>query len=222
MITICVFNCNTALDDVGGGVAIIAPGQHTIEDCTFEANSAALAGGGIDYSPPEGEGVNSLTVCDTFFAGNFTSPELMGVGGAISNTNGTLDLQTCVLDSNTATENGGGIYNAGGSVTLTLCVLGGNSATDFGGGIANEIDLTKQGGALTLLSSPDGVLIWERSCQGDRRTVVMNFRDEASAVDLASGARAAQRIEVASDGQGEGELFSGELAGNQAMVLKPD
>ena len=84
-ITGCEFTSNTALAEVGGGVAIIAPGQHTIEGCVFESNSAALAGGGIDYTPDEAKGVNSLTVCDTFFAGNFTSPEFLGVGGAISN-----------------------------------------------------------------------------------------------------------------------------------------
>jgi len=74
-----------------------------------------------------------------------------------------------------------------------------------------------QTGALTLLASPEGVLIWERSCEGDRRMIVINFRDETTGVDLP-----AHRVEVASDGQGEGELFSGKLAGEQALVLTPE
>jgi len=72
-------------------------------------------------------------------------------------------------------------------------------------------------GSLTLLASPEGVLIWERSRDGDRRTVVLNFASQACTVELSGE----QRIEVASDGCGEGEPFTGNLAADQALLLKP-
>jgi alpha-glucosidase len=74
-----------------------------------------------------------------------------------------------------------------------------------------------QRGALTLLASPEGVLVWERSCEADRRTVVLNFSREPCAVEVMGS----QHIEVASDGRGEGELFDGTVAAEQALVLTP-
>ena len=74
-----------------------------------------------------------------------------------------------------------------------------------------------QRGALTLLASPEGVLVWERSCETDRRTVVLNFSNELRAVEV----QGAQNVEVASDGRGEGQPFDGTVAAEQALVLTP-
>jgi alpha-glucosidase len=61
----------------------------------------------------------------------------------------------------------------------------------------------------------DGVLAYRRRCDVDARTVLVNFGDEPREVPLPD----LLRIEVASDGQGEGERFSGALASSQALIL---
>jgi len=68
-------------------------------------------------------------------------------------------------------------------------------------------------GAQELLPAPDGVLAWRRSHEGDARTLAVNFTDAARELDLAG------RVEVASDGRGEGQPFDGVLAPDTAVVL---
>jgi alpha-glucosidase len=66
------------------------------------------------------------------------------------------------------------------------------------------------------LGSPGGVLAYERATDGDRRVVVVNFSREQHDVDVDGG----WTVEVASDGAGEGERYTGVVAGDQALVLK--
>jgi alpha-glucosidase len=66
------------------------------------------------------------------------------------------------------------------------------------------------------LGSPGGVLAYERATDGDRRVVVVNFSGEPHNVDVDGG----WTVEVASDGAGEGERYTGVVAGDQALVLK--
>jgi alpha-glucosidase len=73
-------------------------------------------------------------------------------------------------------------------------------------------------GSLSLLDAPAGALAWERSHGRDRRAVLVNFSAERVKAPLSS----AWRVEVASDGRGEGETFRGELAPDTALVLRPD
>jgi alpha-glucosidase len=63
--------------------------------------------------------------------------------------------------------------------------------------------------------APDGVLAYERTSGADRRLVLANFAAEPAIV-AASG-----RVEVASDGAGEGARFTGRLGGDAAVVLAP-
>ena len=72
-------------------------------------------------------------------------------------------------------------------------------------------------GDFLLLDAPEGVLAWKRDFAGDRRTVVVNFEDEVRAVSFAGRFR----VEIASDGVGEGEDYTGEMAASQAVVLRP-
>ncbi|HMQ28350.1 MAG TPA: DUF3459 domain-containing protein, partial [Acidimicrobiales bacterium] len=64
--------------------------------------------------------------------------------------------------------------------------------------------------------APEGVLVIERIADdGDRRTILVNFTDEARTV-AAEG-----RVVVASDGVGEGAAFTGGLAASGAVVIDP-
>jgi alpha-glucosidase len=79
-------------------------------------------------------------------------------------------------------------------------------------------------GAQRLLRAPRGVVAWERSTDTDRRAVVVNFTSRTvdvrgtEAGDLARGAA----VVVASDGDGEGARFEGELGPDQAVWLLLD
>jgi len=63
----------------------------------------------------------------------------------------------------------------------------------------------------------EGVLAFERSLPDDRRVVVVNFTDDDYQVDVGAGLI----VEVSSDGAGEGRVYEGRLAANQAVILRP-
>ena len=66
-----------------------------------------------------------------------------------------------------------------------------------------------------LLDTPEGTLGWIRTCDGDERTILLNMSDGAVLV------AAAGTVEVASDGVGEGQPFTGTLGPDTAVVLRP-
>lgn len=70
-------------------------------------------------------------------------------------------------------------------------------------------------GDLALLDAPEGVVAWRRSGAADERTVLLNMSDAPVWVGP-SGV-----VEVASDGRGEGDTFSGRLAPDTAVLLRP-
>jgi alpha-glucosidase len=59
------------------------------------------------------------------------------------------------------------------------------------------------------------VLAYRRHCEGDERLVCINFADSEHTFPLAD----AWQVEIASDGAGEGQVFSGRLAAEQAVIL---
>ena len=69
-------------------------------------------------------------------------------------------------------------------------------------------------GSLQLLDGPEGVLAWQRTADGDARTVVVNMGAEPTRVPWRG------TVEVCSDGTGEGEPFSGTLAPDTAVLLR--
>jgi alpha-glucosidase len=71
-------------------------------------------------------------------------------------------------------------------------------------------------GTLELLDAPDDVVLYRRTLDGDERLVAIHFGDAPAELDLP-----AHRVEVASDGSGEGELFPGTLAPGLAVLLRP-
>ena len=74
------------------------------------------------------------------------------LGGGVYNT-GTLTLEYCTVDGNTATDDGGGIYNAG-TLTVTGGTVSRNGANDAGGGIYGAGTLVIAGS--TLLGNTSG------------------------------------------------------------------
>jgi alpha-glucosidase len=70
-------------------------------------------------------------------------------------------------------------------------------------------------GAWEELASHPQILAYRRHCEGDERLVCINFADSEHTFPLAEP----WRVELASDGQCEGQPFSGRLAAEQAVVL---
>ncbi|MEK0362033.1 alpha-amylase family glycosyl hydrolase [Pseudomonas sp. CBC3] len=68
------------------------------------------------------------------------------------------------------------------------------------------------------LPSHPNVLAYRRQLDDDLRVICLNFADEPHAFPLSGH----WQIEIASDAQGEGELYSGELAAGQALILSPE
>jgi alpha-glucosidase len=73
-------------------------------------------------------------------------------------------------------------------------------------------------GDQTWQDAPEGVLAWRRSAGGDSRIVIVNFRSRPAQIGTGRGLR----IEVASDGQGEGGVFDGTLGPDRALWLRGD
>ena len=70
-------------------------------------------------------------------------------------------------------------------------------------------------GDFELLPAREGVLAYRRRCGRDARTILVNFSDEPREVPVAGDLR----VEVASDGGGEGRRWTGTLAPAQALIL---
>lgn len=72
-------------------------------------------------------------------------------------------------------------------------------------------------GAQRVVEAGDGVLAWERTDGADRRIVAVSFTAEPVATRLGADLV----VEVASDGRGEGDTFSGLLGPDSAVILRP-
>jgi alpha-glucosidase len=73
----------------------------------------------------------------------------------------------------------------------------------------------RSGSQRLLDGLPPGVLGWERRAEGDRRVVLVNFGPEPATALAVTG-----RVQVSSDGVGEGSPFAGRLAGETAVVVE--
>jgi alpha-glucosidase len=71
-------------------------------------------------------------------------------------------------------------------------------------------------GTWTPLPAPEGVLAWRREHEGDRRVVIVSFAGLEKDVPVEGEDL---RVEVASDGRGEGDRYEGRVAADQALVL---
>ena len=119
------FAANSAAN--GGG--FFNSGTATIEGALFTDNHAT-SGGGIDNQ-------HDLTVFGTTLAGNSAT----GQGGGLYFSTGTsLDVVSCTLQDNTASEGAGAWLDASspGEATLGNCTFSGNAAATSGGGLSNH------------------------------------------------------------------------------------
>jgi alpha-glucosidase len=81
---------------------------------------------------------------------------------------------------------------------------------------ARRASAALQLGNWSRLAAPDDVLAYERRRDADVRVVLVNF----SARSVAAPLMGAWRVEVASDGRGEGDPYDGSLGAEQAVVLR--
>ena len=68
-----------------------------------------------------------------------------------------------------------------------------------------------------LVDLPEGVIGWDRVDGDDRRRVLLSFGPATVPSELSRG----WRVDLASDGKGEGRPFDGELVADRAVVLSP-
>ena len=68
------------------------------------------------------------------------------------------------------------------------------------------------------LPAPEGALAYQRVSGPDRRAAIVNFTDHELPVPLDG----VWRVEIASDGHGEGSLYSGTVAPSAALVLRSE
>ena len=73
-------------------------------------------------------------------------------------------------------------------------------------------------GTWEAIDGSEGVLAYRRAHEGDERVVVVGFTGRSRAVDVGGDG---WTIEVSSDGEGEGEPWSGTLGADQAVLLRP-
>ncbi len=90
-----------------------------------------------------GNGVDTVFVVDAGASAVFTGLAITHGGSSGIQNNGTLTVQSCTLDGNTASGNGGAIIN-GGTLTVVNSTLSGNAASGDGGAIANSGTLNVQ------------------------------------------------------------------------------
>jgi alpha-glucosidase len=82
--------------------------------------------------------------------------------------------------------------------------------------LARHASPALQLGTQNPLGAPEGVIAYEREGDGDRRIVIVNFTGDESPVPIAGD----WSVQVASDGNGEGDSYRGAVAGDQALVLR--
>ena len=108
-------------------------GSHTCRFVEHDGTSCFTVGGGDATQLLRVRSGGWLTIHNMTLRDGFApaSPDI-GVGGAISVRDGTVDLKNCALTGNTAWSSGGAIGNYYGTVNLDCCVLKRNHA-EFGG-----------------------------------------------------------------------------------------
>ncbi len=72
-------------------------------------------------------------------------------------------------------------------------------------------------GSWSALPAPPGVLVYERSSDGDRRAVIVNYTDEGLDVPVSGS----WTVQAASDGGGEGAPYRGRVRPSAALLLSP-
>ena len=131
----CTISNNTAAD--GGGISNHFGADVELYNSTLSGNTASDQGGAI-YSRTTPGSANASTF--TVGRSSVLKDNSAGLGGAISNRYGTLNVQgNSQIYGNNATDFGGAIYNHG-TANIYNATVRDNEAEDSGGGIHNNIN----------------------------------------------------------------------------------
>lgn len=145
-------------DQQGG--AVNTNGQVTIQQCTFDSNTAGDEGGAIEFGEEHGGTLtmrnstvsrnHSDTQCGGlfFYSGEgsisnctFSSNSCAQEGGGVLMLRGELKLTNCTVTRNTASK-GGGLFVEGGSLRLENTIAAGNHLGDGSGNDVDQNDAT--------------------------------------------------------------------------------
>lgn len=107
----------------GGAICLRDSGQTVLENCTFRNNAADRKGGAIFVNNT----ANRLTVKDCVFTGNTSD-----VGAALNIYLGTVQIDGCTFEGNTAVNEGGVMRTSGGKLTITNSTFTGNCGSNGG------------------------------------------------------------------------------------------
>ena len=131
----CTISNNTAAD--GGGISNHFGADVELYNSTLSGNTASDQGGAIySRTTPGSANASTFTVGRSSVLRNNSA----GLGGAISNRYGTLNVQgKSQIYGNNATDFGGAIYNHG-IANIYNATVRDNEAEDSGGGIHNNIN----------------------------------------------------------------------------------
>ncbi len=113
-------NANGSYPANSGGGLYNSGGSPTLNNCTFNGNSASYGGGTANYSS------SSLSLNNCTLSGNSAS----NYGGGIYNRFSSPSLNNCTFGGNSAGQSGGGMYNyTSFAPTLTNCIIWGNGSS---------------------------------------------------------------------------------------------
>lgn len=107
----------------GGAICLRDGGQAVLENCTFRNNVADRKGGAIFVNNT----ANRLTMKDCTFTGNTSD-----TGAALNIYLGTVQIDGCTFDGNTAVNEGGVMRTSGGKLTITNSTFTGNAGANGG------------------------------------------------------------------------------------------
>ena len=132
-----IFTRNSA--DKGGAISNAGTkdsGSVTIENSTFENNTAKTGGGAIHNMSKA-----NMTITDSSFSGNTANKEVNDFGGGAIYNRGTIDVSGTTFDGNSALY-GGALHNVGddassANATFTDVTFTNNEATKDGGAVYN-------------------------------------------------------------------------------------
>ena len=196
----------------GGGILVLG-GILTVENTLFDGNTAARAGGGIEFGASPSGAQPSATLTNVTFSGN-TTGSAPGNGGAIHVTSATtVDIIGGLVVGNTAAREGGGFWNQTGTMTVdgTMFannVASGTAADDGGGALFNQADGAGNGtlvvrNAVVGTAGAGNAAIAGSGSGGGILNLGGVLTVEASTIDGNGAARAGGGIELAASPAGQ-------------------
>ncbi|MHC5001826.1 MAG: right-handed parallel beta-helix repeat-containing protein [Planctomycetota bacterium] len=165
----CNFDGNVAVNASGGGMSVELDAAAVLDGCVFEANTAAMLGGGL-YAELTGVVLDGCTfIANEADRGGALAMEGSGAEAVLPT--------ACGFYGNTAALDGGAVFALQTELVLVNGIFSGNSATD-GGGLLSIDSSTEvinctfsantaagSGGAITALdgASVTGSILWGNS-----------------------------------------------------------